>query len=112
MFYGCNSIKKFCVPSGITTIKGSLLNACYNLERILIPKNITSIDASAFGFCYKMKIYDFRNFEAVPTLGSNAVFNKNNKLAKIIVPDALYSTWISAQYWSNLSSQIVKASEA
>ena len=67
MFYGCNSIKKFCVPSGITTIKGSLLNACYNLERILIPKNITSIDASAFGFCYKMKIYDFRNFEAVPT---------------------------------------------
>ena len=53
---------------------------------------------------------DFSQAIAVPAIESNT-FSNTNSTFQIVVPDALYSSWIAATNWSALSSQIVKASE-
>ena len=110
-FNGCSKLRKIALPE-VTSVPGSYLINCYALERVVLPKTITSFGSGILNRAYSMKEYDFSKYTSVPSLGDNNVFGGINQLCRIIIPDALYSTWISAQYWSNLSSQIVKASEA
>ena len=58
-----------------------------------------------------MAFYDFSQHTAVPTLSNTGVFTSIQSDCKIVVPDALYDTWIAATNWSTYSSKIVKASE-
>ena len=45
-------------------------------------------------------------------IDSTNVFNYVPNDCKIIVPDSLYESWITASNWSDFASQIVKESEA
>ena len=58
-----------------------------------------------------MAYYDFRASKSVPTLSSTNAFKNIPSDCKIVVPDALYDTWIAATNWSTYASYIVKASE-
>ena len=82
-----------------------------SLNKIKIPANITSIDSNAFEYCDAMTEYDFTSLTAVPTLGNATVFNRIHSYTKIVVPDNLYSTWITETNWSNYASYIVKESD-
>ena len=50
---------------------------------------------------------------ALPTLASYSAFSNIPSDCKIVVPDELYNSWISATNWSNtnVAKYIVKASE-
>ena len=54
---------------------------------------------------------NFSQATAVPTLSNVNAFNSTNATYKIVVPDALYSSWTTASNWSSIASHIVKASE-
>lgn len=56
---------------------------------------------------------DFSNVTAVPPLASTNAFTNANANYKVVVPDALYDTWITSTNWSsnNVKTHIVKASE-
>ena len=68
---------------------------------------------NAFNGCTSLELVDFSQATAVPTLANINAFGNTNSTYKIVVPDALYETWIAASNWSNtaIKPHIVKASE-
>ena len=87
---------------------------CTSLTDVYLSK-LSSVGSSgldnAFRGCTALEIVDFSEATAVPTLSNVNAFNSTNNTFKIVVPDALYSTWTTASNWSNFASQIVKVSD-
>lgn len=110
MFEGCYRLRSIVIPSSVTSIGSSAFSNCYLLSRVVIPPSVTSIGSGAFSNCYGMAVYDFSRHAAVPSLEANA-FGNNRSDCKIIVPDALYDTWIAATNWSTYASKIIKKSD-
>ena len=110
-FNKCYSLKNIVIPKGVKVMSETLFYSCYSLENLKIPKIITSIGSGAFRECYSISIYDFSKLTAIPSLSSTSGFTDINKIAKIIVPDALYDEWIVATNWSFYAKYIYKASE-
>lgn len=133
-FSRCYSLKLASIPKGVTTIGSSAFNYCYGLLSVVIPRGVqsigsnafyncnvlssltfpqevTSIGSTAFQNCYGMAFYDFSALEVVPTLSNTNAFTSIPSDCKIIVPDALYDTWIAATNWSSYASKTIKKSE-
>lgn len=106
--YSLTSIE---LPDSVTFIGNSTFSQCYKLNRVIFGANITTISPYAFTRCSEVSLYDFRKATAVPTLSNKSAFNSIPSTCKIVVPDALYDSWIAATNWSTYASQIVKASE-
>jgi len=68
---------------------------------------------NAFNGCTALEVVDFSQATAVPALANVNAFSNTNSTYKIVVPDALYATWIATTNWSNASIKphIVKASD-
>ena len=69
-----------------------------------------NIGSYTFSDCDSVKVYDFRNCTAVPTLEDVSSLGHATG-CKIIIPDSLYDEWIIATNWSSLNVTYVKASE-
>ena len=115
MFQGCYGLKHISIPSGLTRINGSIFERCYTLEKIFIPSTVSTIKNYAFYTNYGLTLLDFSSHTFVPSIDANALGNysnnSNNATLKIVVPNSLYDTWITASNWSNYANYIVKASE-
>lgn len=121
-FQGCTSLTTVNMPN-LTTVNAtfgliSAFSGCTSLTTVYLSK-LSNTDAgggaslglsSTFKGCTHLELVDFSQATAVPTIESNT-FSNTNSTFQIVVPDALYSSWIAATNWSALSSQIVKASE-
>ena len=87
------------------------INARY-LEKIYVPSTITSISTNAFTTTL-CEVLDFGQHTSVPSL--NKQTSSPNYLIgdrfKIIVPDALYDTWIATSQWSAFAKYIYKVSD-
>ena len=83
---------------------------CTALESVTFTDGVT-FELGAFSGCSKCKLYDFSRCTSVPYLKytGNIMVSSGTK---IVVPDALYDSWIVATNWSSFASYIVKASEA
>ena len=98
--------------AGAIQIGAYTFYGCSALESVVIPSSVTSIGASAFEGCTGCLTYDFTASQSVPTLANVSAFTGINANCKIIVPDALYDTWIVAQNWTTYAPYIVKYSES
>ena len=108
VFYNCTSLTSIDLPNAIY-IGGSAFYSCSALTSATMPK-VKTINSSAFASCTSLKLLDFRNIEAVPTLSSTNAIPTNAGL-QIVVPDALYDSWCTATNWTSFTSYIVKESE-
>ncbi len=108
-FSYCYSLKYVVLPNSLTIIPQYMFYYCYSLQPFAIPNTITNIETTAFYACGALT-FDFSHFTAVPALASYSAFSTSNPLT-IIVPAALYSTWIASAPWSNtnLKKYIVAA---
>ena len=104
-FYGCYSLTSVSIPSSVTNIGSSAFSYCRSLTSIEIPSSVTNIGSSAFSYCYSLAHIDFSNHTSVPTLGG-ALFAYIAGDCKIKVPSTLYSMWIGATNWSDISNMI------
>ena len=77
----------------------------------MIGYGITSIGDESFSGCTSLEVVDFSQATAVPTMHNTNTFQNTNNTFKVVVPDSLYSTWIASTNWSNISSQIIRASD-
>ena len=110
-FSSCYSLNNITIPNGVTSIGDYAFNYCYSLNNITIPNNVTSIRNSAFSSCSSITKYDFSQHTSVPTLSHTDAFEDINQICKIIVPDSLYDSWITATNWSTYADYIYKVSE-
>ena len=109
-FSMCYSLAKITIPSGITSIGNTAFGNCYSLASLTIPSNVTSIYSSTFQSCRSITKYDFSQHTSVPTLSNTNAFSQINGICKIIVPDSLYDSWITATNWSTYADYIYRAS--
>ncbi len=63
-----------------------------------------------FNGCTSLEIVLFQSSTTVPSISENTFANTNDTF-KVIVPDALYESWVAAENWSALSNHITKVSD-
>lgn len=85
------------------------------LQKITFGASTTRIGTYTFSGCTALKLIDFRLATSIPALAnsSSTTIPYNNSGLQIVVPDALYDSWIAATNWSNtnIKAKIVKASD-
>ena len=109
-FYDCTSLAITSLPEGITRIGEETFYLCDSLvESIIFEGNIESIGWAAFDGCTGIMKYSFINNTSVPS--NECQFYGINENCKIVVPDALYDTWIVNSDWSSLGAHIIKQSK-
>lgn len=87
VFNGCESLKSFIIPNGVTSIGIGAFNECSNLTTLKIPNSVTSIESYAFAKCRKLQgeIFIPDGTEKV----EDYTFWLCEKLDKIIIPDSV-----------------------
>lgn len=121
-FMGCTSLVELNL-SNLTSIGRSsnclqeICKNCTALKRVYLTK-LSSVNTqrtnafqNAFNGCTSLELVDFSEATAVPALPGTTPFANTNETFKIVVPDALYSSWITTSGWSTYASHIVKVSE-
>ena len=108
---GCYALHSFKCVVNSTTIDKYFAKYCYCLTYVKFAVKLKTIGGSAFSSCYNIRVLDFRDTEAVPTLSYVNAFEYVPTTCIFVVPDALYDEWIAATNWATYAAQIVKASE-
>ena len=108
------SLEKIVLPTTMTTVPDSFLGLHVQangigaaIPYIYIPPTVTAFGNNAFNVRTNVEVMDFRSHTAVPTLAAATSAQANI----YVVPDNLYSTWITATNWAGKASSIVKASD-
>ena len=104
-FDGCTGLTSIELP-GVTSLANYALRNCSNVTSIVFGPDVTSIGAGTFYGCSACLLYDFRAATSVPSLSSAGAFTTTNANKKIVVPDALYNTWIATVQWSSSSNKV------
>ena len=104
-FNSCYTLQSVSISNSVTDIGNNAFNNCYALQSISIPNSVTSIGNNAFIYCHASE-YDFSKLSKVPTLGTDA-FKGILSSAKILVPSALYDTWVAATNWVTYANYMV-----
>ena len=105
VFTDCYALQSISIPNSVTTIGNYAFSNCYALQSVSIPNSVTGIGNNAFNYCHASE-YDFSKFSKVPTLGTSA-FKGIFSSTKILVPSALYDTWVEATNWTTYANYIV-----
>lgn len=106
-FSYCYGLKNIIIPNSVTSIGRYAFKACRSLASISVPNSVANFGDSAFSGCYGMKVYDFTNHTAVPTLSGTSVFQNIPADCEIRVPAALVDEWKAATNWSTYADYIV-----
>lgn len=110
LFDSCMALQTIELPNNLKTIQNEAFGFCIGLTEIVIPASVTSIGVGAFTECYGMVKYDFSNHTSIPSIAEDT-FNEISSECKIVVPDALYSSWIAATNWSTYADNIINVTD-
>lgn len=111
VFQDCPNITIKTIPVGVKTIGDCCFNNCTGITEQTYLADMTSIGALVYRNCTNCLKYDFRNNTAVPTMNNSNAFQNINANAKIVVPDALVSTWKAATNWVTYADHIIGVSD-
>ena len=114
MFRGCTSLTK--APELPATTLGygcyaSMFNGCASLKRIKMNASSGNWGDGMFNGCTSLELVDMTGSTGVPQLSNVNNFDNTNDTYKIVVPDSLYDTWITATNWASIASHIMKQTD-
>lgn len=107
MFLNCENLKEVVLAKTLVTIPSKTFTNCTSLTYIKIPAKVSTVLNGAFQNCYSMKVYDFTDHSAVPTLDTTTAFTNIPEDCEIRVPAALAEEWKVATNWSTYADYIV-----
>ena len=107
MFLGCSkksSIDLSNFDFSKVTIMFGLFADCSNLEKIIFPKNILSVEdiSSMISNCIKLTSIDLSNFGFSNIYIMTNLFNRCNKLSRIILPEENSSFKLNYRVFSKM----------
>ena len=112
-FNGCINLPTVSFPN-VTSIEAYAFQNCLSLTTVIL-QNVKSIGRSAFNTCKNLVELNLGGVDSIPTLGIN-VFNttpiggystSDGRYGSVFVPASLYSSFLTANMWSSISSRIV-----
>lgn len=107
-FAACSSMRGVILAKGIDTIRESFGGSA--IKRVVFPETTSSVASLDWGDA--IKIYDFSGCQSVPALVDGDIpYGMDDDIRKIIVPDALYDSWVSATNWAAFADFIYRTSE-
>jgi hypothetical protein len=109
--YKCNEIV---LPNSLSGISvGSYTGEVFSgipAKRIAIPDSMTTFGNGTIFWNWSYgEVVDFGNTRL--TIPAGGVFRTNSPTVKYIVPDSLYSQWITTGNWANVSAQVFPHSQ-
>lgn len=113
-FWGASRCKDVVLPNSLSGITvGDSTGEIFSgipAKRITIPDSVTTFGiGNIFWNWSKGEVVDFGNTRlTIPTGGS---FSTNTPTVKYIVPDSLYSQWITTGNWADVSAQVFPHSQ-
>ena len=112
LFQNTSSIREFIIPSSWTSTPSNLFanSACKGLTSIIIPKTVTTINGGMINTSFIAYIDCSHHTQVISATATN-VFGTVGTDTKIIVPDALYDSWIAETNWANYVNNIIKKSD-
>ena len=111
-FAGCSGLTSLYFPNTVQFIGYESFFNCTGLKNVVIVGNSNlNIETGAFSSCKALEVVDFSQTTVVPKLNNVNAFTNVPTTCKIVVPDALYNSWISATNWSAVTLTFVKSSE-
>ena len=87
-FYDCSSLQSITIPSSVTSIGSNAFQNCYSLQSITIPESLTSIGQQAFSSCSSLQSINIPN--GVTSIEGNT-FRDCSSLQSITIPDGVTS---------------------
>lgn len=108
-FSGCTALTIATLGNKIKSIALSTFNGS-GLTKVKFGNAVSSIYQYAFYSC-PLEVIDFSDATKVPTLVNANAFSGFSDNCKVVVPDALYDEWTTADIWSDYAMTFVKASE-
>ena len=114
LFNGCTSLTQAPVLPATTLAANCyyyMFDGCKSLKRIKMNASSGSLVAYMFRGCTSLELVDMTGSTGVPTLSNVNNFQNTNDTYKIVVPDSLYDTWITATNWASIASHIMKQSD-
>ena len=113
-YAGCKSLESVELGDKIEYVSKQSFYKCINLKKFKAGKETRVLVDYCFDGCISLQVIDFSNWDSSVS-GMCLVYEHSldgiPSSCQIIVPDKMYNTWVTSQYWSNYASQIVKASE-
>ena len=98
-FYNCSSLQSITIPQNVTSIGDNAFQGCSSLQSITIPSSVTSIGNYAFSGCYSLQSINIPS--GVTSIGNNA-FGNCYSLQSINIPSGVTS--IGNNAFGNCSS--------
>ena len=87
-----------------------MFNGCTSLTRVKMNASYGSWGSSMLNGCTSLELVDMTGSTGAPWLDQTALENTNDTY-KIVVPDSLYDTWITATNWVSIASHIMKQTD-
>lgn len=109
-FQNCTSLTEISFPL-LGIVRNNLCNGCPSLRKVNIPM-ATQIQASAFTSTSVLEVVDMSLGSTVATLQNVNAFSKVPSTCRIVVPDALVTSYKTANNWTNFADLIIGRSEA
>lgn len=113
-FLWANYCKDIVFPNSLSGIaagtSGGEIFSNNPVKRLTIPDSVTTFgNGSIFWNWQQGEVVDFGNTRLTIPTGGN--FSTNSSTLKYIVPDSLYSQWITTGNWANVSAQVFPHSQ-
>lgn len=107
-FYGCWSLASLCIPN-VKSVYQRAFYSCSKLKTLVFGADYASFSASAFMYCSLTSLY--LSGTSVYTLANSNAFTytpiSQDASARIYVPSALYSSYLTATNWTRFSSKML-----
>ena len=113
-YSGCTALTSLHLSESLTSIENFSIEKCYSLSSIKVPDSVMRVGDGAFKGSNHVEVFDFGNTRTtIPQLANTNAFMDLSEDYKIVVPDALFNTWIDATNWSDddVQPHIVKWSD-
>lgn len=113
-FWGAYKCQDIVLPNSLSgiavgTYSGEVFSGV-QAKRITIPDSVTTFGNSSIFWNWTVgEVVDFGNTRL--TIPSGGIFSTNTPTVKYIVPDALYSQWITTGNWTAVSAQVFPHSQ-